>query len=194
MKKELDEALCKEFPSIFRDRNAPMTETCMCWGIDVGDGWHGLIRAACLYVDNAIANARSNAIYEHKVKHGIAFELELPPGVLKQIGVDEMAVVAEQVKEKFGTLRFYWYGVGLPERTYSEITGAVSMAEMLSVSTCEECGHPGELRGPGWLSTRCDAHSEGKATMEEYNAWVDELEKTGAAPSAEAWNSRLEKA
>lgn len=187
MKKELDEALCAEFQSMFRDRSAPMEESCMYWGFDVGDGWHGLIRAACSYADNVIANAKSNAIYEHKKKHGIAFELELPPGVLKQIGVADMAVIAEQVKEKFGTLRFYWRGEGLPESAHDEIHGAIGMAELLSSVTCEECGAPGERRGPGWLSTRCDSHADGKTTMKEYDAWAREREDSGLDVTGEAW-------
>lgn len=31
MNRELDELLRQRYPSIFRDRHAPMTDTCMCW-------------------------------------------------------------------------------------------------------------------------------------------------------------------
>ena len=47
MKEELDAQLCEDFPEIFRDRHAPMIETCMCWGIAVGDGWEPIIRKLC---------------------------------------------------------------------------------------------------------------------------------------------------
>jgi len=43
VKKELDEALCKDFPLLYRDRNASMRSTCMCWGFP-GDGWEPIIR------------------------------------------------------------------------------------------------------------------------------------------------------
>lgn len=43
MKKELDEALCRDFPLLYRDRFASMRTTCMCWGFP-GDGWEPLIR------------------------------------------------------------------------------------------------------------------------------------------------------
>ena len=43
MKKELDEKLCKDFPLLYGDRNAPMQQTCMCWGFP-GNGWHKIIR------------------------------------------------------------------------------------------------------------------------------------------------------
>lgn len=60
-------------------------------------------------------------------------------------------VVATQVKEKFGTLRFYYYGGD------EYVRGVMNMAEHLSASVCEECGAPGELNDEGWLSTRCKA-------------------------------------
>lgn len=43
MKRELDEALCKDFPLLFRDRSGNMSRTCMCWGFP-GNGWEPLIR------------------------------------------------------------------------------------------------------------------------------------------------------
>lgn len=60
-------------------------------------------------------------------------------------------VVAVQVKEKFGTLRFYTSGGN--DRVYV----AIRQAERISARTCEACGAPGKLRGEGWLYTGCDA-------------------------------------
>jgi len=59
---------------------------------------------------------------------------------------------ATQVKEKFGTLRFYCYGAT------KEIYEAIDRAEEASESTCENCGSTGaELRTDrGWLKTLCD--------------------------------------
>lgn len=62
-------------------------------------------------------------------------------------------VVVHQVKEKFGTLRFYYAGGD------AFVCGAVSLAEYLSSRTCEACGAPGRLRGDGWYYTACDAHT-----------------------------------
>lgn len=47
MRKELDEKLCADFPRLFRDRHAPMNQTCMCWGFECGDGWFDLIYKLC---------------------------------------------------------------------------------------------------------------------------------------------------
>jgi hypothetical protein len=63
-------------------------------------------------------------------------------------------VVVEQAKEKFGTLRFYYEGGD------DQIAGMVRMAEAMSEVTCEVCGHPGTLRGGGWIKTLCDHHHE----------------------------------
>jgi hypothetical protein len=56
-----------------------------------------------------------------------------------------------QVKEKFGTLRFY------VQNCTDEGYGRISGAETLSETTCEECGALGRLRSRrGWLFTRCN--------------------------------------
>jgi len=62
-------------------------------------------------------------------------------------------VVALQVKEKFGTLRFYYSGGD------DYIRGVVSMAESMSARTCEACGSTDKTvkANPGnWVAIRCD--------------------------------------
>lgn len=58
---------------------------------------------------------------------------------------------AEQVKEKFGALRFYM----------SSETEAMKLlieeAEEASEQICERCGSPGSVRGTFWVVTRCDS-------------------------------------
>lgn len=60
-----------------------------------------------------------------------------------------------QVKEKFGTLRFYYEGSHVG-RLYE----LVREAEEKSGVTCETCGQEGTLRGGGWLRTLCQTHHE----------------------------------
>lgn len=177
MKQELDEAFCKEFPSIFRDYGGDMRVTCMAWGISVNDGWEVLIRNICLFIDNALENVRNRIIHEYKDKHKINYMEDLSPEILKELKLDEIIVVADQVKEKYGTLCFYWHGENLPEEWHYRIDGAISMAEMLSAHVCEICGNPGKLRGPGWLFTACDEHSRGVKTLKEYQDWEDQKDK-----------------
>ena len=191
MKPELDAKLCAEFPSIFRERGLPATESCMHWGIDVGDGWYDLIHDACELFMGVIRNEEEDVIRAHKTQHQIAYEVALSPEILKTLHIGEMTVVAEQVKEKYGYLRLYWYSENLSEKARAEVDGIVAMAELISVRTCEKCGHPGEMRGPGWLSVRCEACGEGKTTMEEYNKWVDAMEKDGNEMTGTAWAAYL---
>lgn len=44
MRRELDEALVRDFPLLYRDRYGDMMRTAMCWGFDCGDGWEPLVR------------------------------------------------------------------------------------------------------------------------------------------------------
>ena len=55
----------------------------------------------------------------------------------------------EQIKEKFGGLRFYYTGLT------QEGSDLVSRAERDSFKICEVCGDPGELRAKGWWKTLC---------------------------------------
>lgn len=58
----------------------------------------------------------------------------------------------EQIKEKFGTLRYYI--TYLPEG----LDSAVNLAERLSEYTCQRCGAPGKMREGPWVSVLCDDH------------------------------------
>lgn len=128
MKRELDELLCKKYPKMFVDRNKSMQETAMCWGFACGDGWFDLIDELCdsiqSYIDN---NSRQDRIIPQ--------------------------VIVEQVKEKLGTLRFYYEGGD------ELIQGMVWFAESMSSRICEKCGNPGTRQGEGWVFTACQEHS-----------------------------------
>ena len=66
-----------------------------------------------------------------------------------------------QVKEKFGTLRFYTSGTTKDEDVI------IRNAENMSGETCEVCGEPGSVRSQGWwLTCWCDKHFEELAGRE----------------------------
>jgi hypothetical protein len=135
MNTELDEALCKKYPKIFRDRHGDKMTTAMCWGMECGDGWYNIIDALCSQIQGHIDNSVRN---------------------WARTGAEPLnQVVATQVKEKYGTLRFYY------DWGDDYVEGVVDMAEAISDSTCEVCGEPGTLTGRGWLSTRCQEHEGG---------------------------------
>ena len=86
MREELDSLLCQKYPKMFVNRNKSMQETCMYWGFECSDGWFDLIDELCSSIQSYIDN-NSRA----------------PDRIIPQVTVD-------QVKEKFGTLRFYTTG------------------------------------------------------------------------------------
>ena len=124
MKQELDQLLCEKYPKMMVNRNLPMTETCMCWGFDCGDGWYNIL-------NQLMGNIQHHIDWKNRNSE-----------VVPQVTLD-------QVKEKFGTLRFYYTGGD------DYISGMVTMAEAMSGVTCEGCGNVGERKGGGWVHTYC---------------------------------------
>jgi len=47
MTPELQTKIIKANPILFRDYGRPITETCISWGLDVGDGWFDLLNDLC---------------------------------------------------------------------------------------------------------------------------------------------------
>jgi hypothetical protein len=99
-------------------------------GVAVGAGWWPIIESLC-------ANIQSHTDWWNKNR-------ETRP-VVEQ-------VVVEQIKEKFGGLRFYYTGGD------DQISGMVRMAEAWAERSCEECGAPGTAGGKGWIKTLCPVH------------------------------------
>lgn len=131
MSPELDKKLVDDFPLTFRDRNADLMKTAMCWGFECGNGWEPLIRQACEKLEPLI------------VKH------------IKEAGkLDLYPPCASQIKEKYGTLSFY-----LTSGT-DEMYEIVEKAERKSGTICETCGAKGKLRGRGWYYTACNKHTK----------------------------------
>ena len=58
-----------------------------------------------------------------------------------------------QVKEKFGGLRFYIDYQG--SAMHPSIRDRITRAEIESMVTCEACGRLGKERGGGWIKTLC---------------------------------------
>ena len=95
----------------------------------VGKGWWPILESLC-------ANIQSHI--DWKAKQG-----QFVP-----------QVVVEQIKEKFGGLRFYYNGGD------NTVDGMVRMAESWAGKSCETCGSPGKQRQGGWIRTLCDQHEE----------------------------------
>jgi hypothetical protein len=154
MRQELDEALCAKYPKIFKDRHASMMETLMCWGFDVGDGWYQALDSLCANIQHHIDWSHKNHEWDLKwnAEH---------PDEQRPVRDPVSQVVAVQVKEKFGGLRFYYDGGD------DQVYGMVRMAESWAAHTCEQCGAPGKMRGHGWYYTACDLHTREEDLVDE---------------------------
>lgn len=77
----LEEEVTRDCPILFQMRSRPCSETTMCWGFECGEGWHRVIASACRELE------MYNTLYYPKYR---------------------VRIQADQIKEKFGTLHFYW--------------------------------------------------------------------------------------
>lgn len=111
-------------------------------GFAVGSGWHTL-------VTNLIDTIYTHVQWRKRVRENLLKENPYN----RPIPEDVNYPVVVQIKEKFGTLRFYTDGVG---DEYCQ--GAIALAELMSGHICEVCGAPGERRSDGWIQTLCDEH------------------------------------
>lgn len=70
---------------------------------------------------------------------------------------NKLQVNAAQIKEKFGTLRFYFNSANVfTNNQYEEISSIVYKYEKLSGTVCELTGNVGELKVKGyWYKTLC---------------------------------------
>jgi hypothetical protein len=181
MKQELDKLLCERYPKMMVNRNKNMQETCMCWGFECGDGWFNILDQLMGSIQHHIdwkekqrnwaikynematqAKAGNFELFEEDMKALPSDEYkekrlaEIIAGDFREVPESIPQVTLDQVKEKFGTLRFYYSGGD------DYIDGMVSLAESLTGVTCESCGNVGERRGGGWVHTYCTPCEEAR--------------------------------
>lgn len=179
MRDDLDAKLCEKYPKIFKNRYGDMRTTAMCWGFECGDGWYNIIDKLCANIQSHIdwrRKQRAHALrYNRALKAALAgdrsrlikyhthsgtvdnyalgrVEEDIAQAKFMTVSPKVTQVVAVQVKEKFGGLRFYYDGGD------EYISGLSSMAESMSYVTCEVCGSAGKPNSGGWIKTLCDAH------------------------------------
>lgn len=145
-------------------------------GFAIGEGWYPIIEALVSQIDHYTKwrrNMRARDLkklraynkgldamikfYQGKKSHVSEWDIELAEESMEN-GVTVIPKVewihVEQIKEKFGGLRFYYQGGD------DHISGMVTMAEVWAHRTCETCGAPGKQRSGGWIRTLCDHHEE----------------------------------
>ena len=182
MKKELEQKLFENHPLIFFRRNNPIKNSLMGASISVGDGWFDLINILCYQLTDNYRRAKND--YEFYLKFQTrSSEIDIlnekrqinpdDPNVKNKIFYSPIHVekarlamqnaldntpVALQVKEKFGTLRFY------TDRNTPVSYALINMAESLSSTICEVCGDKAleTSEHNGWIHTLCAKHHNHK--------------------------------
>ncbi len=129
MEKELQNKLFEKYPKI-------LTEVT----IDTGDGWYWLIDNLCDQLQREIDNVVSN--YSH----------------FKENAQKRPQIIAVQVKEKFGRLRFYVRSAA------DEQYAIIDFAESLSFVICENCGSLENIEQTkkGRIQSLCDKCGKNK--------------------------------
>jgi len=92
--------------------------------LECGEGWQNIIHGLAAIISNELDRIEDQEVVEE--------------------------IYAVQIKEKFGSLRFYLNAGN------DTIYGAVRMAEFISGYTCENCGNKGTMRSDGWIHTLCN--------------------------------------
>jgi len=137
MHDKLDKKLCQDFPLLYADRNGDVHTTCLVWGFSCDDGWYQLLYDLSSKLEPLIQKFIDEKKYDPDVYEPSC----------------NWWPRATQVKEKFGSLRFYM------SYATSEMHQLIEEAENLSQVTCERCGQPGKLTGKNWLQCLCEAHT-----------------------------------
>lgn len=107
---------------------------------ECASGWCDIIYDLSIKIEKILNDYAEN----HKVPEGEEYE--------------RFEMFAVQVKEKYGTLRFYM------SCETDEITDLIHEAEALSSQTCENCGAPAKMRGKRWIEVKCDTCFNTKIT------------------------------
>ena len=149
---ELEEKLYAKAPVFFRNRNMPATQTCMCWGIECGDGWYAPLEKFVTQVED----------------------------VNRLLIPYNMCVVADQIKSKWADICVYWHTAvydeaaenalpGLDEKAQSIVSTLESLVEYAVQNLGDECERTCELCGKrsdytdeiitcgSWLTRKCTA-------------------------------------
>jgi hypothetical protein len=168
MTPELDQHIREKYPKIFQ-------YPCE---MSIDDGWFDIIDMLCANIQSHINQTRRNRhdslLYNRALSRAICGDFstysrltewhrqqldedldDIEPQ-LKIVPCACPQVVVSQIKEKFGTLRFYYTGGD------EYVDGLEHMAESMSAKICENCGCPGESRSTKknhYIRVLCDKHA-----------------------------------
>lgn len=125
-KEEFENEIILSCPNLFKNSRVSDIKGYLRFGFDIQDGWYDLVRDLCTKLEKRVQ--------------------VLTPQ-------EQEDVYVQQVKEKWGGLRFYMQS---PDEGMHDL---VHQAEERSIHTCEWCGEEGKQRNDiGWVQTLCPKH------------------------------------
>lgn len=171
MTAELQKKLIEKYPDFFKyleKYEGPIMP--IQFGFECGDGWYWLLDNLMEDIDSYVKNNQKRERVKNKFLrwfvdlnlNRLNYRQAKPFYKLRHYILDHAKtetydrfgdVYITQIKEKFGTLRFYYNGGN------DMISGMVWLAESLSATICEECGstkNAKTINHYGWLYTRCE--------------------------------------
>lgn len=125
------------------------------------DGWYPLLDVLCSLLQQDFAAAAQRYADQRSVEGTAPYEgaavvtaVDVERARIAMSAAADAVPVAGQVKQKFGSLRFYVHSATPAQHAY------IAFAEAMSARTCEVCGLPGELSKGRWIRTRCQRHQD----------------------------------
>ena len=135
------EAECYEkYPVFLKEMSLDEMQSCMAFGFSCGEGWY-------------------------KALDEFFQSVETLNSLLFQLGWPDYAVVAKQIKEKYGLITVFWdietpeeFNKDVSDSIYKHMMSIESSLEFRCVLTCEKCGKVSSdlKRTKGWISYLCE--------------------------------------
>ena len=128
MNTEHELKLFNDFPKLYAGKDLPLSENLMSFGFSCGDGWFDIIYDLSKEINDLCKN------------------------------IDPYPITVLQVKEKFGSLRYYYNVICDDDNLFNKIEEFILNAEKRSNKTCEECGKfsGSKTQINGWVSNLCE--------------------------------------
>lgn len=138
MLEELENKIYEIAPILYKQKDLDETVTCMCWGFECPDAWFDIIFELSKKLENINCKLAK-------------FNVEIN---------------ASQVKEKYGTLHFYYDVVYKTKLTNNDdrlvkqyihrINDEIMIAEQKTEKICAICGNPATTCTTGYILYLCE--------------------------------------
>jgi len=200
MNPTLQKQLNVAYPMLFKHKDASAAESCMHWGICIGDGWYDLLDAVCDHLTFIAEQEHVEITFAQiKEKFGqltiyIDFDLDkrwwrkrkvwllrAASWLLSKVGARKKAYLlgikaAHSYLCKQFDERWEIYD---PRTVYARARAVTGLAARVSTGICEICGKPARLRDGGWLKALCDECRDirEKKRAEDEARWAEERKK-----------------